>query len=63
MNNITIPFLSRISLVEKFNFYEYISVMLDGGVSISETLSSVKTKITNPYFVEKISELETYVSS
>jgi len=53
----------KISLVEKFNFYEYLSVMLDWGVTISETLSSVQAKIKNPYFKEKIKELETYVSS
>lgn len=51
------------SLVEKFNFYEYLSVMLDGGVTISETLDSVQTKLKNQFFKEKIKELQTYVSS
>jgi len=53
----------KVSLVDKFNFYEYLSVMLDGGVTISETLDSVQTKIKNSYFKEKIKELETFVSS
>lgn len=53
----------RVSIVDKFNFYEYISVMLDGWVTISETLSSVQAKIKNPFFNEKIWEIQTYVSS
>lgn len=56
-------FFSKVSLVDKFNFYEYLSVMLDGGVTISETLESVQTKIRNPFFKEKISQLQTFVSS
>jgi type IV pilus assembly protein PilC len=63
MQNIHFSFFKKVSLVEKFNFYEYLSVMLDGGVTISETLESVQTKIKNTYFKEKIRELETFVSS
>lgn len=63
MKNIDLPMFRKISLVDKFNFYEYLSVMLDGGVTISETLDSVQTKIKNSYFKEKITELQTYVSS
>lgn len=37
--------------------------MLDGWVTISETLESVQTKIKTPFFKEKIRELQTYVSS
>jgi len=37
--------------------------MLDGGVTISETLDSVQTKLKNQFFKEKIRELQTYVSS
>lgn len=58
-----IPLFQKVSRVDKFNFYEYIAVMLDGGVSISETLDSVGTKIKNPFFKQKILELQTYVSS
>lgn len=63
MKNINFPVFQKVSLVEKFNFYEYLSVMLDGGVTISETLDSVQTKIKKPFFKEKIKELQTYVSS
>lgn len=63
MQKINLNFLKGISLTEKFNFYEYLSVMLDGGVSISETLESVSTKLKNPYFKEKVQELHTYISS
>ena len=49
--------------LDKANFYEYLSVMIDGGVSITEALSSVESKITGTYFNEKISELITYISS
>ena len=52
-----------IFVIEKFNFYEYLSVMLDWWVTISETLDSVQTKIKKPFFKEKIKELQTYVSS
>jgi type II secretory pathway component PulF len=63
VKNINFPVFQKVSLVEKFNFYEYLSVMLDGGVTISETLDSVQTKIKKPFFKEKIKELQTYVSS
>lgn len=63
MKNINLPIFRKVSLIEKFNFYEYLSVMLDGGVTISETLDSVQSKIKKPFFKEKIKELQTYVSS
>lgn len=53
----------KVSIVDKFNFYEYLSVMLDGWVGVSETLESVGTKIKNSFFREKIKELQTFVSS
>jgi len=52
-----------VSLVDKYNFYEYLSVMIDWWVSISEALESVHSKITSIYFKEKINELFTYISS
>lgn len=63
MKNINLPMFQKVSLLDKFNFYEYLSVMLDGGVTLSETLESVQVKIKNTYFKEKIQELQTYVSS
>lgn len=56
-------FSKNISIVDKYNFYEYLSVMLDGWVSISESLESVIEKISSPYFKQKIKELMTYISS
>lgn len=53
----------KVKVMDKYNFYEYLSVMLDGGVSISETLESVQSKIKNEFFKEKINELLSYVAS
>ena len=53
----------KIWMIDRYNFYEYISVMLDSGVTISASLESVSSKIKNIYFKEKINELITYVSS
>lgn len=53
----------KVSLIDKYNFYEYLSVMIDWGVSIIETLESVESKITSIYFKNKIKELITYISS
>ena len=61
--NKPIIFSKKVSLTDKYNFYEYLAVMLDGGVSIEETLSSVSSKITSPYFKEKINEFKVYISS
>lgn len=63
MNNLNFSIFQKVSIADKFNFYEYLSVMLDGGVTISETLDSVQTKIKNQFFKEKIREIQTYVSS
>jgi len=52
-----------VNTLDKANFYEYLSVMIDGGVSITEALSSVESKISSAYFHQKISELITYISS
>lgn len=53
----------KISTVDKYNFFEYLSVMIDWWVWISEALLSVSSKISSPYFRQKIKELETYISS
>ena len=52
-----------ISDIEKYNFYEYLSVMIDAGVSIADVLDSFIERTWNPYFKEKIEELKTYISS
>lgn len=58
-----IIFFKKVSLIDKYNFYEYLSVMLDWWVSIVEALESVESKITSLYFKGKIKELITYISS
>jgi len=50
-------------LIDKYNFYEYIAVMLEGWIWVTESLESVNSKISSPFFKEKISELITYISS
>lgn len=52
-----------ISLVEKYNFYEYLSVMLDGGISITEALESVSSQLHSIYFKQRINELITFILS
>ena len=49
--------------MDKANFYEYIAVMIDGGVSFSEALSSVHEKIESIYFKQKIHDLMVYIAS
>lgn len=56
-------FFKSVSIIDKYNFYEYISVMLDWWVWVTESLESVNSKISSPYFKSKIRELITYISS
>ena len=53
----------KVSDVDKYNFFEYISVMLDWWVWIANSLESVWTKIASPFFRQKTKELQMYVSS
>lgn len=53
----------KVSLIDKFNFYEYISVMLDSWVWIGEALESVMDKVDNVYFKQRINELLLFISS
>ncbi len=53
----------KVSLLEKSNFFEYVSVMLEWWVSLNETLSSVSNKLKNVYFINKIGELKMYIWS
>ena len=55
--------IKKVWLIDKYNFYEYISVMLDWWVWVTESLESVNSKINSPYFKSKIRELITYISS
>lgn len=52
-----------VSLIDKFNFYEYLSIMLDWGLTITQWLDTVEQKIKNEFFKEKIRELHLFISS
>lgn len=56
-------FSKNVNIVDKYNFYDYLSIMLDWWVSISESLESAWEKVTSIYFKQKILELLTYISS
>ena len=53
----------KVSALDKSNFYEYLAVMLDWWVTLFEALNTVKTKVKNPFFIEKLKELQTYINS
>lgn len=53
----------KVDLIDKYNFYEYVSSMIDGGVPITEALESVADQLNSVYFKQKINELITYISS
>ena len=55
-------FFKNVSIKDKYNFYEYLSVMLDWWVSLIEALDSVQSRVNWTYFKEKIKELITYIS-
>jgi len=52
-----------VTSTEKYNFYEYLSVMIDAWVWFSSALESVQNRLWNPFFKEKVKELNTYISS
>lgn len=58
-----IQIFKSVSLIDKYNFFEYVSVMIDSWVTVSESLKSVKDKIKNIYFKDKIDEFIVYISS
>lgn len=53
----------KISVTQKYNFYEYLAVMLDSGVGMTNALESVQEKIDHEYFNAKIGELITFIMS
>jgi type II secretory pathway component PulF len=56
-------FSKKVSVTEKYNFYEYLGVMLDSGIGVADALESVNQKIKNPYFNSKLEELITFINS
>lgn len=53
----------KVSFMEKSNFFEFLSVMLDSGVNFIQALDSFKERAKNEFFKEKIEELKIYISS
>jgi type IV pilus assembly protein PilC len=53
----------KVSTIDKYNFFEYLWVLIDGGVNISESIESTAQKIKNPYFQDRIRELSMFVQS
>ena len=62
IENTQVIFFKNVSIKDKYNFYEYLSVMLDWWVSLIEALDSVQSRVNWTYFKEKIKELITYIS-
>lgn len=61
--NPVLIFSKKVSVSEKYNFYEYLGVMLDSGIWVADALESVNQKIKNPYFNMKLDELMTFINS
>jgi len=55
--------IKNVGIKDKYNFYEYLSVMLDSGIPLSEALNWVSAKSKNKYFQSKIRELLVFISS
>ncbi len=60
-NNIII--FKSVSTVDKYNFYEYLSVMIEWWISITKALESVESKIASPYFKKQIRLLLVFLKS
>ncbi len=63
INEKDIIIFKRISDLDKYNFYEYLSVMLDSWVWVVEALESVQEKLENIYFKQRINELLVFINS
>lgn len=61
MNNNEIIIFKSISDLEKANFYDYIAVMLDWWVTITEALESVIPRLKNPFFINKIDAFKWFI--
>jgi len=53
----------KVSDLDKYNFYEYLSVMLDSWVWVVEALESVQEKLDNIYFKQRINQLLVFIAS
>lgn len=60
--NVTISFLSRVTMKEKIMFTKNIAGMLEAGISISRALQILAKQTNNKYFQEIINDLESTIS-
>ena len=58
-----IHLIKKVGLKDRFNFYEYIGTMIDGGVTVTDALESMLSRVWNAFFREKIKELRLFISS
>jgi len=59
----TFVFFKKVSGKDKYNFYEYLSVMLNSWVWMWEALTWVTEKLDNIFFKQKINEILVFISS
>ena len=63
MQEVKKSFFDKVKNLERANFYDYLSVMIDWWVWISEALDTLDKKIKNKYFLSKIYELRDLINS
>jgi len=56
-------FFTKVPDKDKYNFYEYLAVMLNSWVGMWEALTWVSEKLDNIYFKQKINEIYVFISS
>ncbi len=56
-------FFKKVPYKDKYNFYEYLSVMLNSWVGMWEALVWVTEKLDNVYFKQKINEILVFITS
>ncbi len=55
--DVPVHFWNRITLKEKAVFYEHLSNLIDGGVTLIEALDSFCEKVVNPLFYREVAQL------
>ncbi len=63
VENSTFVFFKKVNYKDKYNFYEYLSVMLNSWVWMWEALIWVTEKLDNVFFKQKINEILVFISS
>jgi len=62
-NNTEYYLIKSVWIKDKYNFYDYLSVMLDSWIPLSEALESVWARTKNKYFKTQIKNLLIFISS